>query len=113
MPRPHGVAQAAGLGTGDPLAFAGRGGDAPIQRGRELQGDQWLSLPDALMYADVRVSLSRGSMHAKVPNFAAGPRSIVTFQWQMVTGGIDGTRTGTNPAAAPARPGDREKEACG
>jgi hypothetical protein len=31
------------------------------------------------MYADVRVSLSRGSMHAKVPNFAAGPRSIVTF----------------------------------
>jgi hypothetical protein len=31
------------------------------------------------MYADVRVSLSRGSMHAKVPNFAAAPRSIVTF----------------------------------
>jgi len=65
------------------------------------------------MYADVRVSLSRGSMHAKVPNFAAGPRSIVTFPVGEVTGGMDGTSTGTKPAAAPARPGDREKEACG
>jgi hypothetical protein len=31
----------------------------------------------------------------------------------MVTGGIDGTSTGTKPAAALARPGDREKEASG
>jgi hypothetical protein len=31
----------------------------------------------------------------------------------MVTGGIDGISTGSKPAAAPAGPGDREKEACG
>ena len=40
MPPPNGMRHTARLGSGDPLAFAGMGGDLAVQRGRQLQRDQ-------------------------------------------------------------------------
>ena len=121
MRRPQQMSAFAGRRAGDPAAFSGSGGDAPIERGGKFQRHEWPAEADALQETDIEFGRLGGAQpdFDRKPGLAqrfdagAGDARVGIFKSDHDTaqsGGDQGIGTGRRLAPMAAR---FEGDVCG